>query len=127
MKTLLLIAVLAVSGYAQQFEAASVHPAAPVSPQDPVATHGGVGTSDPGRISYRGVSIPELIFAAYGIKRIQLSFPPSLQFKRYDIVAKIPPGTGKEQFNAMVGNLLADRLACGSIDSRRNSMRTGWL
>ena len=92
-----------------EFEVASVRPAAPVNPQDPAATHGGVGTSDPGRISYRGVSVHELIFAAYGIKRIQLSFPPSLQNKRYDIVAKIPPGTDKKQFEMMLQNLLAER------------------
>jgi uncharacterized protein (TIGR03435 family) len=94
---------------AQQFEAASVRPAAPLGPRDPEATHGGPGTSDPGRISYRGVTVSELILDAYGIRPLQLSFPASLRLKRYDIVASIPPGTDKEQFNAMVRELLADR------------------
>jgi uncharacterized protein (TIGR03435 family) len=46
----------------------------------------------------------------YGVKAIQLSIPEQFQFRlRYDIVAKIPPGTTTEQFNGMMQNLLADR------------------
>jgi uncharacterized protein (TIGR03435 family) len=46
---------------------------------------------------------------AYGIPTYRLSIPDSFKTKHYDIVVKIPDGTSKEQFNAMLQNLLADR------------------
>ena len=39
----------------------------------------------------------------------QIIGPPSLRSQKYDIVAKIPPGTTKQQFQLMLINLLTER------------------
>jgi uncharacterized protein (TIGR03435 family) len=92
-----------------RFEVTSIRLAAPLGMQGRPPNRGGPGGSDPERASYGAVSIPELLIDAYGIRELQLRFPAALISKRYDIVAKVPPGTSKEQFNKMVQNLLADR------------------
>ena len=70
---------------------------------------GGVGTSEPLRITYRATWLNALIATAFGIPGSQITFPPGMGSDRYDIVANIPEGTTKEQFNVMLGNLLRDR------------------
>jgi uncharacterized protein (TIGR03435 family) len=97
-----------------EFEAASVRPGTPVSRADPASRHGGPGTLDPGQISYRGFPIKNLILEAYDVPGYRLSLPESFKNKNYDIVAKIPEGTSKEQFDTMLLNLLVDRLGLRS-------------
>src|SRR4051812_33221743 len=55
--------------------------------------NGGPGTEDPGRIDYSGVSLKMLLVRAYGVRPYQISGPGWLDNERYDIVAKVPPGT----------------------------------
>src|SRR5262245_2200676 len=59
---------------------------------------GGVGTSDPGRISYRGTWLKPLIADAFGVRSDQISGPEWLNTARYDIVANIPKGATKDEF-----------------------------
>jgi bla regulator protein BlaR1 len=70
---------------------------------------GGVGTSSPLRITYRGAWLKNLIIEAFGVRGDQISGLDSVASERYDIVTNIPEGTTKEQFNIMLGNLLRDR------------------
>jgi uncharacterized protein (TIGR03435 family) len=70
---------------------------------------GGIGTSDPRRITYRGTWLAPLIADAFGIRADQITGLGSVSNERYDIVANIPEGATKEQFNVMLGNLLRDR------------------
>jgi uncharacterized protein (TIGR03435 family) len=70
---------------------------------------GGVGTSDPQRIAYHGTWVAALIADAFGVRPDQIIGPDWLTRERYDIDAIIPDGATKEQFNAMLGNLLRDR------------------
>jgi len=70
---------------------------------------GGVGTSDPGRITYRGTWLQPLIAIAFGVRDDQVIGLGAVSKERYDIIANIPPGATKEQFNVMLGNLLRDR------------------
>ena len=71
---------------------------------------GGLGTSDPGQISYTGTWLPWLFMTAYGLKDSQqLLTPDWLRSERFDITAKIPAGTTPEQFNIMLQNLLLER------------------
>ena len=117
--TLLFLLLLAFAGkeMAQDlshFEVASVRPAAPFpgAPSGGVPVFpikGGIGTSDPGQITYRGVWLPTLINTAYSLRNFQLSGPTWLREERYDIVAKIPAGATPEQFNLMLQNLLRER------------------
>jgi uncharacterized protein (TIGR03435 family) len=70
---------------------------------------GGVGTSEPRRITYRATWLSGLIATAFGVPGTQIVFPAGVGSDRYDIVANIPEGTTIEQFNVMLGNLLRDR------------------
>jgi uncharacterized protein (TIGR03435 family) len=103
-------ATFAAAAQTLSFEVASVKPTAP-SPDGRVRfmVRGGPGTSDPGQITYQGRSLKDLISSAYGVKSFQVSGPGWLDTERFDIVAKIPEGTTKEQFNVMMQNLLAER------------------
>jgi uncharacterized protein (TIGR03435 family) len=50
-----------------------------------------------------------LIARAYDVKDYQIQGPGWLDGERFDIVAKVPPGATKEQFNVMFQNLLIER------------------
>jgi uncharacterized protein (TIGR03435 family) len=99
-------AALAPLAGAQIFDAASVKPAAP---QSRFAMRGGPGTSDPGRITYSNVTLKALLTKAYGVERYQIAGPSWLEDARYDIVAKLPPGSTRQQLQQMFQALLAER------------------
>jgi uncharacterized protein (TIGR03435 family) len=71
---------------------------------------GGIGTSDPTHYAWHGAWLTNLITVAFGVRGEDISGPGWVRQDRYDIVANIPEGATKEQFNAMLGNLLRDRL-----------------
>lgn len=97
------------------FEVTSIKPAAP--PQtfggDRVmfrfGRRGGPGTADPGRITWNNASLMDILVEAWDVKRFQLTGPDWLGTERFDIVAKVPVGTTKEQVRVMWQNLLAER------------------
>jgi uncharacterized protein (TIGR03435 family) len=98
------------AGTQPSFEVASIKPAAP--PTDGrlmVRLRGGPGTPDPGQITYTNVNIKMLMTSAYNVKGYQISGPDWLDSQRFDITAKLPPDTTKEQFQLMLQNLLAER------------------
>jgi len=95
---------------AQSFDVASVKP----HPQSAdgmmrVRMNGGPGTPDPGRLNYENVSLKAVLGKAFDVKSYQLTAPDWTDSERYDITAKIPQGTTKEQFGVMLQNLLAER------------------
>jgi uncharacterized protein (TIGR03435 family) len=98
------------------FEVASIKPAAPPQ-QAPggrgvimmMGSRGGPGTNDPGRYQCNNCNLQMLMIQAYGVESYQLSIPSSLAGERYEITAKVPEGTTKDQFQLMLQNLLADR------------------
>ncbi len=53
----------------------------------------------------------QLLIRAYGVKPYQVAGLPWMDKdnERFDIVAKVPPGTTADQFNVMLQNLLAER------------------
>src|SRR5262249_43578974 len=67
------------------------------------------GTSDPGRISYSNITLRRVLLSAYEVKSYQISGPDWLDTARFDITAKLPAATTKEQFQAMMRNLLETR------------------
>jgi uncharacterized protein (TIGR03435 family) len=101
-------------GFSQTFDAASVKPATLPAPdgrgmimmQGP---SGGPGTKDPGRIHYPYMTMKNILMNAYDVKSFQITGPPWLDSERFDITATMPPDTTKEQFRAMLQNLLAER------------------
>jgi uncharacterized protein (TIGR03435 family) len=104
---------------AQNFEVASVRSSGPLpagSRERPAGfISGGPGTNDPERISYERVLFRQLLMAAYNVQRDQLKGPDWATTDdigsdvRFDISAKVPPGTTKEQVSRMLQNLLAER------------------
>jgi uncharacterized protein (TIGR03435 family) len=97
--------------FGQTFDAASVKPAAPWVPgsgraMDPT---GGPGTQDPGRIRYPFTTLKDLLMRAYGVQDFQIVGPGWLEMERFDIDAVMPPDTTREQFRAMLQNLLVAR------------------
>ena len=70
---------------------------------------GGPGTDDPGQLTFTDVTLFNVLLRAYDLKAFQLSAPDWLSSQKYDIVAKIPQGTSKEQCNRMLQALLAER------------------
>src|ERR1039457_569540 len=92
------------------FEVASVKPAAPITGNAiRVMMRGGPGSPDPGQITYNNVTLKNVLMTAYGVKSFQISGPGWLDSERFDIVAKLPRGSTKEQFMVMLQNLLEER------------------
>ena len=96
------------------FEVASIKPAAP--PQITQGPGGGTrvavrmgARSDPGRVSYNGLSLKDLVARAYGLKPYQVTGPAWMESERYDINAKIPEGVSEDKTPEMLQNLLAER------------------
>jgi uncharacterized protein (TIGR03435 family) len=110
-RPLALLLCLCGAAPAQTFEVASIKPAAP--PSDPhsvrVMMRGGPETPDPGQLTYTNVSLKSVLMAAYDVKDYEISGPSWLDSTRFNITAKIAPGTNKDQFRLMLQNLLAER------------------
>ncbi len=93
------------------FEVISIKPSAP-DPTGMTRVQGGVDSKDPTQVTYRNISIMNLLGRAYGPHHSwQIVGPNWLDSVdvRFDVRATIPPGTTKEQFAVMVQNLLVDR------------------
>ncbi len=70
---------------------------------------GGPGTTDPGTLTCNNTPLKQLLVKAYELKNYQVEGPAWLESDGFDIVAKVPAGTSKEQFNLMLQSLLAER------------------
>jgi uncharacterized protein (TIGR03435 family) len=121
------LSVLTTSGQtaseAPEFEVASVKPSAPDSAPfhgrvlpgmladlvDTIGFSGGPGSKDPGRIDYKAVTLKRLLARAYDVKTFQISGPGWLDTERYDIAAKLPPGTDSAKLRLMLQRLLTER------------------
>ena len=89
------------------FEASSVKPAAP--DQKGPSTRGGPGTADPGQATFSDVTLASVLMTAYDVKPYQIQGPGWLETEKYDIVAKVPAETSKDQYHRMLQNLLTER------------------
>jgi uncharacterized protein (TIGR03435 family) len=98
-----------------EFEVASIKPSPPSGGPRTVSRKGGPGTGDPTRVVIQNYALESLILDAYEIQTYQLAGPDWLigafgpTALRFDVDAKVPEGTTKEQFQQMFQNLLADR------------------
>ncbi len=100
---------------ASSFEVATVKPAPPDRKQFPDAfaevliNQGGPGTMHPERIDYPGMTLKRLLQRAYKLRAAEISGPKWLDSERYDVVAKVPPGTDEAGFLLMLQGLLTER------------------
>ena len=90
------------------FDAASVKPAAPGGPFS-VGMRGGPGSSEPGQFTATNATLLMMIMQAYDVPSFRISGPSWLRTERFNIVARVRTGATREQFQAMLQNLLADR------------------
>jgi len=91
------------------FEVASVKVAAPYD-RIGYRDEGGPGTRSPGQWTCTNVPLNALVMKAWNLNGYRLSGPSSMGDARYDIVAKVPPGASREDFNLMIRRLLMERL-----------------
>jgi uncharacterized protein (TIGR03435 family) len=111
---LILIALVcfAVQGQAPKptFEVASIKPATPLGPLGMRANRkGGPGTTDPGMYTCENCPVSWVLSEAYDLQPFEYGGPDWTQNVRFDFRAKVPSGTTKDVFLAMLQNLLADR------------------
>jgi len=60
-------------------------------------------------MSWRNLSLSDLIAEAWEVKGYQVAGPGWLRKARFDVEAKLPPGTTKAQSRLMLQNLLAEQ------------------
>jgi uncharacterized protein (TIGR03435 family) len=94
-----------------EFEVASVRASSPRNGREGFSgtRSGGPGTTDPGRITYSNQPLNLILADAFDVNWDQISGPDRIGVDRYDIVAKVPEGTTKEQARQMLQNLLLER------------------
>jgi uncharacterized protein (TIGR03435 family) len=101
------------SGDQLAFDAASVKRSNSESSGSANYCRGGPGTSDPGLLTCTNSALAQLITEAYSIKFYELVSPEwMLQgggTEGYDVTAKIPAGTTREQYRLMLQRLLKER------------------
>ena len=70
---------------------------------------GAISMASPGRVNLEKLALLDLIAAAYRVRTSQVSGPVWMSDEDFDIEAKVPEGTPKEQLNAMLQSLLEER------------------
>ena len=97
------------------FEVATIKPAPPLDQAKLLAAYqsGGkmpIGANiDSGRAEYLYVDLKTLLTYAYGVKPYQISGPDWMATTRFDIVAKMPAGSTKDDAPKMLQSLLEER------------------
>jgi uncharacterized protein (TIGR03435 family) len=84
------------------FEAASIKPAAP-------AARGGRTTTSGDRITFANTTLLNVLARAYTVRGFQIEGPSWIKTDRYDILAKAPDNTPKDQIPLMLQALLTER------------------
>lgn len=90
------------------FEVASIKPA-PASGGMRGGVFGGPGSRDPCRWSSINTTLKSLMIQAYGLKSYECAGPAWVGQTRFDVEARLPANTNKEQFNLMLQSLLEER------------------
>ncbi len=104
------------------FEVASIKPSPPPDGMGMrVMINGGPESPDPGRFTTENMALSGLVTYAYNLKRYEYSGPSWMDGERFDILAKVPPGTTKEQFRVMLQNLLAERFKLAIHREKKDS------
>ena len=96
-------AAISLSAQTPSFEVASVKPAAPTPGR------GGRTTASGDRISYANTTLLNVLARAYQVKGFQVDGPSWIRTERYDIIAKAPDNTPKDQIPLMLQSLLSER------------------
>lgn len=106
MRILIVLAMMAALAHPQAFEVASIKPSGPNSFR---GSDGGPGSSDPTLYRFGRVTVLDLVMHAYHVDPFQVSSKTALDQVEFDLTAKMPAGASKQEFQAMLRNLLAER------------------
>jgi uncharacterized protein (TIGR03435 family) len=87
-----------------EFEVASIRPAPPIEGKVDIGMH-----IDGAQVRFSFLSLREYARIAWQLKDFQVVGPDWVSSDRYNIVAKIPPGSSQDQIHEMLKNLLVDR------------------
>jgi len=110
--------LLVVAAFAQTkpaFEVATIKPSAPLDPAKMIAAMQGGGKMpiganiDSRRAEYLYLDLKTLLTYAYGVKPYQITGPDWMSSTRFDILAKMPEGSTKEDAPKMLQALLEER------------------
>jgi len=105
----------------KSFDVASVKPATPLGPRGMQANrNGGPGTSDPGMYRCQNCPLTWVIHQAFDLQPFEYAGPDCTTETRFDFTAKIPPGTSKDDFHAMLQSLLADRFKMAAHKEKKD-------
>jgi uncharacterized protein (TIGR03435 family) len=80
---------------------------------------GGPGTNSPGTVAGTGVNLKSILRLAYDRRDDEVVAPSRVESARYDISAKVPPGTSKSSYHLMIQHLLISRLGLESHPEAR--------
>src|SRR5260370_39745020 len=87
------------------FEVASIKPATAQGPLGMRANRkGGPGTTDPGMYSCGNCPLSWVVSEAYDLQPFEYAGPYWLHISRFDLAAKLPPGTTAEAFRSRLPN-----------------------
>ncbi|MGA2143354.1 MAG: TIGR03435 family protein [Bryobacteraceae bacterium] len=104
-----------------EFEVASVKPSPPDAWKSvKTGCTGGPGTSDPGLLTCRNLTLLNYLMVAYDIRRREYSGPDWIETAQFDIDAKLPPGTDMAQCRLMIQSLLKDRFRLAAHREERS-------
>jgi uncharacterized protein (TIGR03435 family) len=111
------MALTAISVFGQSkpaFEVATIKPSAPLDQAKIIAAlQGGKmpygANIDKSRAEYTYLDLKSLVTYAYGVKPYQISGPDWMASTRFDIVAKMPEGSTKDDAPKMLQSLLEER------------------
>jgi uncharacterized protein (TIGR03435 family) len=94
-----------------RFEAVSIKASPAPGPDEVIRTgcHGGPGSTDPGLFVCTRANVTNFIQYAFHLLPYQLAIQWYPDDPTYEIAAKVPPGTTKEEFHVMLQNLVIDR------------------
>src|SRR5664279_2872717 len=92
------------------FEVASLKAAAPnVDGRVMRRLAGGPGSTDPGTLTFNNVTVKMLVTNAYNLKDYQVEGPEWIDSLGFDLIAKLPPNSNRDQVAQMLQTLLAER------------------
>lgn len=100
-----LLVLLSYLVFGQQFEVASIKPAAQSAQSQ---TSAGLHI-DGSMARYSDISLKQYLGMAYKLKNYQIATPDWMTSGRWDITAKLPDGSGAKQVPEMLQGLLRDR------------------
>ena len=112
------------TGPKSEFEAATIKQSAPPDGgMRRVGCTGGPGQPDPVMFRCTNMSLQNLLVRASGMEYFQVTGPDWMSSQMFEVAAKVPEGTTKDQFAEMLQNMLIDRFGLKTHRESREMTR----